>query len=120
MAADVKLAPGTYWSTSGGLFGYIIERLALVAGDPKVAAELRLVDQANLGVVDLGDFGPQVRRRLLSYLADGLVNDAATAPPPQAPDWDTTLSALGELAVRAQAELDADDQTRAAPDEPGV
>ena len=110
MAADVKLAPGQYWSTSGGLLAYIIDRLAVVVGDPDVASSLRLIDEANLGVVDLGEFGEPVRRRLLSYLADGLVRDAEAAPLPGAPDWDATVRALSELADRAQAELDADAQ----------
>jgi hypothetical protein len=57
--------------------------------DPNAANELRLVSEANLGSVDLGDFEPEVRHVILEILRNKLI--------PAAKNWLTPPGKEGAL-----------------------
>lgn len=88
------------WSAATWMFDWVINLLADNINDEHAARELRVVSEANLGSVDLGDFDPHVRRTILDVLRTKLVPAAEQWLTP--PDKEAALDLIRELERMAQ------------------
>lgn len=65
MIGGIRVRAGERWSTSLGVFSWIIDQLAEEVSDEELAAELREISEHDLGTLDLGRVYPSHRREEL-------------------------------------------------------
>ncbi len=102
MAGDVWLSTQARWAANNSLYHWVLGFLIARVGDPAAVTDLEEIRDANLGLVNLEDFGPNVQRRMLELLRHDLVADAQSRLRADMPDRQGFIEGLDELAGMAQ------------------
>jgi hypothetical protein len=103
MAGDVWLSREERWSVNSSLYHWVLEFLISSINDHRAVASLAEIRDANIGLVNVADFDPEVQHQVLDLLRDSLVHDAQTRLPPDMPDRQGFIAGLQELADLASA-----------------
>lgn len=106
MAGDLWLSGDARWTVNNSLYHWALEFLISSLDDQPAVAELEKIRDANIGLVNLADFGTRVQHDMLSLLRDKLVEDAVTRLPPDMPGRESFITGLQNLADLAGRSLD--------------
>lgn len=111
MAGAVFLGSGGTWTTSSGIFYWVVGTLAGLVTDPALASRLGEISEHNLGSIDLEDLDETQRGDLLAAIA--ALPDAAAVRLPESGGREAVLAQIAELA-RGAREASADEPTHGA------
>jgi len=102
MAGDIFLTKDRHWATASWAFRWAAEFLAANVNDDAVVARLRVIVDNNLNIIDLDDFEPNERARILELLRNKLLPDAESRLPTEDFDREGALEILKELSDMAR------------------
>jgi hypothetical protein len=102
MAGDIFLARDRHWTTASWAFRWAAEFLAASVNDDAIVARLRVIVDNNLNVIDLDDFQPAERARILDLLQNKLLPDAERRLPTDDFDREGALEILKKLSDMAR------------------
>ena len=101
MAGAIKLASGELWTASSSPYHWVLEFLIASVQDKTAMDALAEIRDANLGMVDLQEFAPEVRDQMQGLISDRLLPDAEARLRTDLPDRAGYLAILRELADMA-------------------
>lgn len=99
MAGALFLGPELTWSTSSGIFYWVVDTLAAVVTDETLAQRLREVSEYNLGAVDLEKLDARERAELMRAIAR--LTEVAERTLPESEGRAGVLAQIADLAALA-------------------
>jgi hypothetical protein len=105
MAGTIELGGSDRWDVPSWAFNFVLDYLVTRLDGEPIAQELQEVDEENIGFLNIGEFEPAVRTRVLALLDDGLVAAAEKRLPEDLPGRAGGIARLKELADLAGAAL---------------
>lgn len=105
MAGTIELGYSDRWNVPSWAFNFVLDYLVTALDDEPIAEKLRELDEENVGFLNIGEFEPLVRARVLTMLRDGLVADADARFPKDLPGRTGGIARLKELADLAGSAL---------------
>jgi len=101
MSGTIAVTFDDRWSTASWAYHWVLDYLIEHVADPEVTAQLREIDENNLGWVGLYDFPEPTRSEMLGILADEIVPDAEQRLLPGKPERQGALDILREVQALA-------------------
>lgn len=101
MAGDIWLTDELRWPVSNSLYHWVLDFLINAVDEPPTRTRLEEIRDANLGIIDAGDFDPDARTRIITALRHDLLADARDRLPADLPNREGFITALRELTTLA-------------------